>query len=51
MEEAIRCSQTSLGTGLQGIADRVAAVGGTFDVRSSPGGTTITGRIPVEPLD
>jgi signal transduction histidine kinase len=45
-------STTSLGTGLQGIADRVAAVGGTFDVRSWPGrGTTITGLIPVGPLD
>ncbi len=45
-------STTSLGTGLQGIVDRVAAIGGTIDVRSSPSrGTTITGRIPVEPLD
>jgi len=45
-------STTSLGTGLQGIVDRVAAIGGTLDVRSSPGrGTTITGRIPIEPLD
>jgi signal transduction histidine kinase len=44
-------SSTSLGTGLQGIADRVAAIGGTLDVRSSLGrGTTITGRIPVDPL-
>jgi signal transduction histidine kinase len=44
-------SATTLGTGLQGIADRVSAIGGTLDVRSSPGkGTTITGRIPVEPL-
>jgi signal transduction histidine kinase len=45
-------STTPLGSGLQGIADRVAAIGGTIEVRSSPGrGTTITGRIPVEPLD
>jgi signal transduction histidine kinase len=44
-------SSTSLGTGLQGIADRVAAIGGTLDVRSSLGrGTTITGRIPVDSL-
>jgi signal transduction histidine kinase len=43
---------TSLGSGLQGIADRVSATGGTLDVRSSPGrGTTIAGRIPAEPLD
>jgi signal transduction histidine kinase len=30
--------QTSYGTGLQGIADRIAALDGTFEVRSSPGG-------------
>ena len=35
------------GTGLQGIADRLAALGGSLDVRSSPGnGTTITGFAP-----
>jgi signal transduction histidine kinase len=38
----------SRGTGLQGIADRLAALGGAVDVVSSPGaGTTIAGRIPV----
>jgi signal transduction histidine kinase len=38
----------SRGTGLQGIADRLAALGGALDVASSPGaGTTIAGRIPV----
>jgi signal transduction histidine kinase len=43
---------TPVGTGLQGIADRIAVIGGTVDVRSSLGrGTTISGRIPVEPLD
>ena len=37
------------GTGLQGMADRLAAVGGVLDVHSEPGaGTTVTGRIPVE---
>jgi signal transduction histidine kinase len=36
------------GTGLQGIADRLAALGGSFDVRSAPGhGTTVSGRLPV----
>jgi signal transduction histidine kinase len=36
------------GTGLQGMADRLAAVGGTFRIRSAPGlGTTISGRLPV----
>jgi signal transduction histidine kinase len=39
----------SYGTGLQGIADRLAALGGTFDVESEPGvGTTIHGTLPVE---
>ena len=36
------------GTGLQGIADRLAALGGTLDVRSAPGeGATLVGSIPV----
>jgi signal transduction histidine kinase len=35
------------GTGLQGMADRLAALDGTVDVISSPGeGTTVRGRIP-----
>jgi signal transduction histidine kinase len=38
------------GSGLQGMTDRLAAHGGTLDVRSQPGqGTTITGRLPVMP--
>jgi signal transduction histidine kinase len=38
------------GSGLQGMADRLAAHGGTLDVRSEPGqGTTISGRLPVAP--
>jgi signal transduction histidine kinase len=36
------------GTGLQGMSDRLAAVGGTLDVASAPGrGTRVTGRIRV----
>jgi signal transduction histidine kinase len=36
------------GTGLRGMADRVEAVGGSFELRSAPGeGTTIRGRVPV----
>jgi signal transduction histidine kinase len=38
---------TSYGTGLQGIADRLAALGGTVHVSSSPGeGTSVTGELP-----
>lgn len=37
----------SYGTGLQGIVDRLAAIGGTVEVTSSPGaGTTLVGRVP-----
>ncbi len=36
------------GSGLQGIADRLAALGGSVEVRSAPArGTTVAGRIPV----
>jgi signal transduction histidine kinase len=36
------------GTGLQGMADRLAALGGTLHVRSQPGhGTTVIGRLTV----
>jgi signal transduction histidine kinase len=36
------------GTGLQGIADRIAALGGEFVLRTAPGrGTTIRGTVPV----
>jgi signal transduction histidine kinase len=36
------------GTGLQGMADRLDAVGGSLEVRSTPGaGTTVIGRVPV----
>jgi signal transduction histidine kinase len=38
------------GTGLQGMADRLAALGGTLKVRSTPGdGTTVAGALPVGP--
>ena len=37
------------GTGLQGIADRLAALNGTLRVASAAGdGTTVTGVIPLE---
>jgi signal transduction histidine kinase len=36
------------GTGLQGMADRLAALGGALHVSSQPGrGTTLTGQLPV----
>ena len=40
-------TSTTHGTGLQGMADRLDAVGGTLTVRSAPGeGTTVTGTVP-----
>ena len=37
------------GSGLRGLADRLAAVGGDFSVVSAPGnGTTLTARVPIE---
>ena len=42
-------SVTSYGTGLQGMADRLDALGGSIEVASAPGdGTTVVGRLPVE---
>jgi signal transduction histidine kinase len=38
------------GSGLEGLRDRVEAVGGTFDVRSTESGTRITATIPVTPI-
>ena len=43
-------STNAYGTGLQGMADRLAALGGTLTVRSSPGaGTVVAGALPVTP--
>jgi signal transduction histidine kinase len=40
--------RTSGGTGLQGMSDRLDAIGGALEIRSAPGeGTTVLGRIPV----
>ena len=42
-------SATSYGTGLQGIADRLAALGGELTVTSAPGeGTAVAGRLPLD---
>ena len=43
---------TSYGTGLQGIVDRLAALGGRLEVRSVPGaGTALLGMVPVGTRD
>lgn len=40
-------ASTPSGSGLQNMADRMASLGGTFEVRSAPGeGTTVIGRVP-----
>ena len=42
-------TSTSYGTGLQGIADRLAALGGSVEVRSRFGeGTEVSGSLPLE---
>ncbi|MEX2204467.1 MAG: sensor histidine kinase, partial [Actinomycetota bacterium] len=49
-DDGIGFDQTTAprGTGLQGMADRVEAVGGTLHVRSAPGdGTTVSGTLPI----
>jgi signal transduction histidine kinase len=39
---------TSLGMGLQNMADRMAAIGGSLDVKTGPGrGTNVVGRTPL----
>ena len=41
--------RVAYGTGLQGMADRLDAIGGDIRVRSAPGeGTTVTGSLPTE---
>jgi signal transduction histidine kinase len=41
-------ADTQRGTGLQGMTDRIDAVGGTLEILSTPGrGTQVTGAIPV----
>jgi signal transduction histidine kinase len=39
---------TKHGTGLQGMADRLAALDGSLEIRSAPGeGTTVAGHVPI----
>jgi glucose-6-phosphate-specific signal transduction histidine kinase len=46
---------TTFGTGVQGMADRLDAIGGSLDIRSAPGeGTRVRGEVMVDgraPLD
>jgi signal transduction histidine kinase len=45
-------SQTDYGTGVQGMADRLDALGGFMNIESEPGcGTTVSGEIPVRTPD
>jgi signal transduction histidine kinase len=40
-------SATRMGSGVQGIGDRLSALGGSFEICSAPGaGTRLTGRVP-----
>ncbi len=40
------------GTGMQGMADRLAALGGELSIRSAPGdGTLIAGTLPVRTIE
>jgi signal transduction histidine kinase len=49
-DDGIGGAIASLGSGLGGLADRVEALGGTFDVDSAPGrGTRISAAIPSAP--
>ena len=42
---------TRYGTGLQGMADRLAALGGALQIRSQPGhGTILSGELPLPRL-
>ena len=42
----------SRGIGLQGMSDRLEAIGGSLVVESAPGsGTSITGAVPARPLE
>ena len=44
-------ASTGYGSGLQGIADRLAALEGSVEIHSAPGeGTTVTGHVPFESL-
>jgi signal transduction histidine kinase len=46
-DDGVGGADESAGTGLQGLADRVAALGGTLRILSPPGGgTVVTAQLP-----
>ena len=46
--EGFDTNSPGYGSGLQGMTDRLEAIGGTLQLRSSPGaGTTVIGTVPV----
>ena len=50
-DDGIGGADPARGSGLVGLKDRVAAVGGTLSVRSRPGeGTTLVAELPVRPV-
>ena len=51
-DDGIGGADPTAGTGLLGLADRVAALGGHFQVSSPPaGGTVVTAEMPLPPAD
>ena len=51
-DDGIGGADPTAGTGLLGLADRVAALGGRFQVSSPPaGGTVVTAEMPLPPAD
>src|SRR4051794_18194678 len=49
-DDGIGGADASAGSGLRGLADRVGALGGTFDVESPPGGgTTVAAKLALSP--
>jgi signal transduction histidine kinase len=49
-DDGVGGARSSRGSGLEGIADRVEALGGRFDIESPPGGgTRLTAQIPCAP--
>ena len=48
-DDGVGGADAASGSGLSGLADRVAAVGGTLEVTSPPGeGTRVLAAIPIE---